>query len=171
MKKEYQMLKLLLAALLLLSSCGGPARKESEDPTSKSEVQKDFYGEIRYVEPAYPELIALYNGGHFREFYQELDTIQTEYRFTGESDLDDSSQPAYPIFSVEIQEDSAHVRQLVFDANMKLMAIGINQTLTKGTYTVEYDYDKLFDETGPGLYYLYIRVGTEERLMRIPVLK
>jgi hypothetical protein len=160
-----------LTALLIVSSCGGPAKKENDDNISTKAAKTDFYVEIPYDGSTYADLIAMYNQGRFDEFYEGLDSTQTEYRMVGESDFVRAPGSDNPIFQIEVQQDSALVRQLLFDADMKLTAVGINQMLAKGSYTIEYNYQKLFDDAGSGVYYFLTKIGLSEKLSRITVLK
>ncbi len=129
-------------------------------------------------EPAYPELIEIYNEGQFNEFYSALDTV----RIMGLSGFMDrlksadryTNRPRYfnsKSFTIEVTEDNALVTILILDIYKCLKRIELNQILPNGTHIYTCDFIELFRGLDMGLYYYLIKIGSKENLMKEVVIK
>ena len=129
-------------------------------------------------EPAYPELIKIYNEGRFDEFYSALDTMIIMGRSGRierlENVIDHEFNPflyAPRSFTLEVSVDSATVSILILDLYKCLKRIELSQILSKGTYVYTCNFIELFRGLDMGLYYYLIKIGSKENLMKEVVIK
>ena len=173
-------------SILLALGCAGRADKvrvESELPKEKADVQNqykliygdyptpDYYSILKYGQPTDSNLVDLYNADNLEEFYLILDTLYTNHTIIKNTDPDGYTLGFYNRFDLEVQDDSTLVMIMILDRDKRLLDIAFNQILSKGMHAFFLKYDEMFDKYGSGVYHFLAKVGSEERILKFPVLR